>query len=154
MGEKNSEAVARKLLIYSQALPKGLVGSGSAKGTAASESAVLHYLSTCDPEEGVIPSEIAAQMGYSRARVTRILDALEARDEIVRVHDSEDRRRVLVYITEHGRRTISEYNAKSTKALSHFLEGLGEEDSQELLRILRKGYKITYGSHSPDDLDV
>lgn len=149
---EDSADVARKLLIYSRALPKGLVGTP--KGAQASESAALHYLASKDPSEEVIPSEIASQLGYSRARVTRILDALEARGEIERVPDKQDRRRVLVFATEKGRKTLRETDAKSTAGLMDFIDSLGENDSRELLRILRKGYENTYNSHVPDDLNV
>ena len=35
-----------------------------------------------------------------------------------------------------------------------FIDSLGEEDADELVRILRKGYQNTFTSHSPSDLDV
>lgn len=153
MGAKtSSEETARKLLVYSRALPKGLIGSR--KGAAESESAVLFYLCNKDEKDEVIPSEIAAEFGYPRARVTRILDALESRSEIKRVHDKQDRRRVLVYATEKGRAASRESDAKATEGLVKFIDSLGEEDSDELVRILRKGYQNTFTSHSPSDLDV
>ena len=153
MGAKtSSEETARKLLVYSRALPKGLIGSR--KGAAESESAVLFYLCNKDEKDEVIPSEIAAEFGYPRARVTRILDALESRGEIKRVHDKQDRRRVLVYATEKGRAASRESDAKATEGLVKFIDSLGEEDADELVRILRKGYQNTFTSHSPSDLDV
>ena len=148
----SSEETARKLLVYSRALPKGLIGSG--KGTNESEAAVLLYLCNKGEKDEVIPSEIASELGYSRARVTRILDALESRDEIRRVHDKQDRRRVLVYATEKGRAASRDTDAKSTEGLVRFIDSLGEDDANELLRILRKGYENTYDSHVPSDLDV
>ena len=147
-----SEETARKLLVYSRALPKGLIGSR--KGAAESESAVLFYLCNKDEKDEVIPSEIAAEFGYPRARVTRILDALESRGEVKRVHDKQDRRRVLVYATEKGRAASRESDAKATEGLVKFIDSLGEEDADELVRILRKGYQNTFTSHSPSDLDV
>lgn len=153
MGAKtSSEETARKLLVYSRALPKGLIGSR--KGAAESESAVLFYLCNKDEKDEVIPSEIAAEFGYPRARVTRILDALESRGEVKRVHDKQDRRRVLVYATEKGRAASRESDAKATEGLVKFIDSLGEEDADELVRILRKGYQNTFISHSPSDLDV
>ena len=153
MGAKtSSEETARKLLVYSRALPKGLIGSR--KGAAESESAVLFYLCNKDEKDEVIPSEIAAEFGYPRARVTRILDALESRGEGKRVHDKQDRRRVLVYATEKGRAASRESDAKATEGLVKFIDSLGEEDADELVRILRKGYQNTFTSHSPSDLDV
>lgn len=152
MDSMSSEEVARKLLVYSRALPKGLVRT--AKGTQASESAVLYFLTTRGDDEEVIPSEIASQLGYSRTRVTRILDALEQRGFVERVHDRQDRRRVLVHATESGRTASLEENAEAIEGLQGFIEGLGEKDAIELLRILRKGYENTYDSHAPDDLNV
>lgn len=153
MGAKtSSEETARKLLVYSRALPKGLIGSR--KGAAESESAVLFYLCNKDEKDEVIPSEIAVEFGYPRARVTRILDALESRGEVKRVHDKQDRRRVLVYATEKGRAASRESDAKATEGLVKFIDSLGEEDADELVRILRKGYQNTFTSHSPSDLDV
>lgn len=149
---KDREEVARKLLVYSRALPKGLIGSG--KGSTESETAVLYYLANKNEKDEVIPSEIASEFGYSRTRVTRVLDALEGRGEIRRVHDKQDRRRVLVYATEKGRKASRDNDAKATEGLMKFIDTLGEDDANELIRILRKSYQENYSSHSPDDLNV
>lgn len=146
------EEAARKLIVYSRSLAKGSLNT--VQGLSVGEAPVLHYLSTKRDREGVSPSDLASQLGYTRARMTRILDSLEAKGFVVREQDTGDRRRVIVYVTDAGRESSCERNAEGVSAVQTLMHDLGERDTQELIRILQKGYKITYGDHSPDDLDL
>lgn len=145
------EETARKLIVYSRGMARGLLNT--VQGLSVGESPVLYYLSTKDDGVGVNPSDLASQLGYSRARMTRILDSLESKGQVRREHDAHDKRRVLVFITEAGRKCSRDENAKGVQAVEKLIDSLGERDTQELIRILQKGDRITYGDHSPDDLD-
>ena len=90
------------------------------------------------------PSEIAKKLKFSRARMSHILESLESKGYIQRRTDSNDRRRVLVSITEEGRDFAAKKNAESVASLSKQLSALGEHDAQELVRILNKAYSLTY----------
>lgn len=91
--------VARKLIVYSRSLAKGSLSA--AGGASVGEAPVLQYLSGIDGD--VIPSEIAKKLKFSRARMSHILDSLESKGYVQRRTDPNDRRRVLVSITEEGR---------------------------------------------------
>lgn len=132
--------VARKLIVYSRSLAKGSLSA--AGGTSVGEAPVLQYLSGIDGD--VIPSEIAKKLKFSRARMSRILDSLESKGYVQRRTDPNDRRRVLVSITEEGRDFAAKKNAESVASLSKQLSALGEHDAQELVRILNKAYSLTY----------
>ncbi|WP_349108398.1 MarR family transcriptional regulator [Collinsella sp. CLA-AA-H302] len=106
------------------------------------ETPVLQYLSGVDDD--VIPSEIAKKLKFSRARMSHILESLESKGYIQRRTDQNDRRRVLVSITEEGRDFAAKKNAESVASLSKQLSALGEHDAQELVRILNKAYSLTY----------
>ena len=86
--------------------------------------------------------------------MTRILDSLEVKGYIMRRQDDSDRRRIIVQATEAGRTFSGEKDSEAVSAVEALINDLGEHDTQELIRILQKGYKITYGDHSPDDLDL
>ena len=90
--------VARKLIVYSRSLAKGSLSA--AGGASVGEAPVLQYLSGIDGD--VIPSEIAKKLKFSRARMSHILDSLESKGYVQRRTDPNDRRRVLVSITEEG----------------------------------------------------
>ena len=92
------EDVAKKLIVYSRSLAKGSLST--VRGASMGEEPVLQYLSKI--EGGVAPSEIAKRLGYSRARMSHILNSLEKKGYIERVPDANDRRRVIVWITVEG----------------------------------------------------
>lgn len=133
------EAVAKKLIVYSRSLAKGSLSSVG--GASVGETPVLQFL-VGNPE--VIPSELAKKLGFSRARMSHILDSLETKGYITRTQDEHDRRRVIVSITESGREYAQQKNAESVSSLAQQLSVLGEHDANELVRILNKAYSITY----------
>lgn len=134
------DEVARKLIVYSRSLAKDSLSA--AGGANVGETPVLQYLPRADGD--VIPSEIAKKLGFSRARMSHILDSLETKGYVTRRPDPSDRRRVLVSITESGRDYAAKKNAESVALLSNQLSSLGEHDAQELVRILNKAYSLTY----------
>lgn len=134
------EDVARKLIVYSRSLAKGSLSTVG--GASVGEAPVLQFLANTTDE--VIPSEIAKKLSFSRARMSHILDALEGKGFITREQDANDRRRVIVRITDTGREHAEKKNAESVSSLAKQLSALGEHDAIELVRILNKAYSITY----------
>lgn len=134
------EDVARKLIVYSRSLAKGSLSTVG--GASVGEAPVLQYLANTTDE--VIPSEIAKKLSFSRARMSHILDSLEGKGYITRTQDEKDRRRVIVRITDEGRAHAAQKNAESVSSLAKQLSALGEDDANELMRILNKAYSITY----------
>lgn len=138
------EAAANKLILYSRALAKGSLST--AYGLSMGEAPVLDLLAR--EQGGTSPSELANRLGYTRSRMTRILDALEAKGFVTRTGDPTDRRRVIVLVTEKGRSFSRERREEGVNDLSSGLATLGEHDTKELLRVLEKAYAITYDRDS------
>lgn len=134
------EDAANKLIKYSKALAKGSMSG--AYGLSMGESPVLAYI--CRSEDPLTPSELAKRLGYSRSRMTRILDALAAKGYITREHDKNDGRKIIVLATESGRKFSTESRAEGVGNLAESLTKLGEEDTRDLIRVLEKAYSITY----------
>ncbi|WP_154028478.1 MarR family transcriptional regulator [Olsenella uli] len=134
------EVAANKLLVYSRALAKGSLST--AYGLSMGEAPVLDLLSRMP--DGMSPSYLASRLGYTRSRMTRILDSLSAKGYVRRAADSHDRRRVTAFATEKGRKFSREQRAEGVNDLAARLTTLGEHDTKELLRVLEKAYSITY----------
>jgi DNA-binding MarR family transcriptional regulator len=64
----------------------------------------LRCLGVLDREGPMVASVLADRVGLSRPAMTAALDRLTAAGYIRRVHDTEDRRRVLVEVTAQARR--------------------------------------------------
>ncbi|HOO28515.1 MAG TPA: MarR family transcriptional regulator [Lachnospiraceae bacterium] len=86
----------------------------------------------------VIPSDISKEMGITSARVAAALNSLEGKGLISRRIDGEDRRRILVDLTEDGKRKICRQHRKVMGAIINMLQYLGEDDAKELIRIMKK----------------
>ena len=134
------EDAAKKLIMYSRGVAKGSVGT--AYGMSMGEDPVLEYLSR--QEGGMNPSELADALGYTRPRMTRILDSLENKGFVVREPDVNDRRRVIVRCTDAGREHAHDHSSGGVSNLAKTLSGMGEHDVRELLRALETAYSITY----------
>ncbi len=104
------------------------------------EAAVIMTLHTADSP--LTPTEIARRARISQARVANVLGALEKKGWVSREHDSVDRRRVVVSITPEGDAVRAARRRELDDAACAFLNRLGHEDTQELLRILKRCNQI------------
>ncbi|GKX27748.1 MarR family transcriptional regulator [Vallitalea longa] len=105
------------------------------------EKSVIGYL--IEVEDGVTPSKLAQFIGVSTARVANILNKLEDKGCIIRKMDTKDRRRIIVYITEKGRKTGLRAKEYAVEHISKVLAELGEHDAKEHIRIMKRIYHIT-----------
>ena len=75
------------------------------------EMAMLGFLTYEKSETN--PKELSERFNLSTARVANTLNSLERKEYIKRVHDSFDRRKVMVYITEKGKKVFLFYGMDS-----------------------------------------
>lgn len=100
------------------------------------ENFMLNYIS--QRQGGIIPSEISNEMGITSARIAAALNSLEAKGLITRRIDTEDRRRILIELTEAGREQAKKHYDMIMNITINMLQYLGEEDAMELIRIMKK----------------
>lgn len=108
------------------------------------EHFVLFYISK--HEGNVIPSEISNEMGISTARIAAALNSLEGKGLITRKIDVDDRRRILVNLTDSGHKQVEKHSENVLNVTIHMLQYLGEKDANEFLRIMRK-----FAEKDPED---
>ena len=104
--------------------------------SASGEEGLLHYLAC--KHAGVYSGVLKDQLGVGSGRMADILRRLEEKELIVRSEDTEDSRRVVVHITELGRERAVSMNQRVLAWYERLHEYLGEEDSRELIRLLKK----------------
>jgi DNA-binding MarR family transcriptional regulator len=98
---------------------------------------VLGRLETEFPD-GVRASELSTRMNVTKGAITHVLNHLEALGFIERVADENDRRVVLVQLTQKGRDLDVNRRAFVKKEMGQLVKFLGEEDTQELIRLLNR----------------
>ena len=77
------------------------------------------------------------QLHVVPGRMTDILKSLENKGFIKRCKDNEDRRKVNVFLTEEGKIEAKEKRKYITEEYRGLFEILGEEDTKELIRLLK-----------------
>ena len=104
-------------------------------GVTASQAMTLNFLG----EEDAIPTNVLGQkLQITSATMTGILDRLEKVDLIERRPHPDDRRAILVCLSEKGARYAMEINAIMGEANTEFLNNLSHEESQTFRNLLKQ----------------
>ena len=98
---------------------------------------VLHH-----PDEspnGIQMTELADRILYSKSGFTRVIDRMEEADLVRRVRPPNDRRSILVLLTEKGTKTLERARRHHRDGIQrHFSEHLSDTDVKALTRALEK----------------
>ena len=97
---------------------------------------ILWYLKYAERE--VIAGDLARELGVSPPRIANLLKKMEKHGFITRHPSAEDARRSVVEITPEGCRCITESEEQSFSFMEFLLDKIGQDDLNELIRILRK----------------
>lgn len=96
----------------------------------------------CNNKDSIFAGELAKNLGLTSGRITNILKNIEKKNYIVRESDAKDMRRVSVTLTDNGRAYIAEVYEKMIDRHQRIFRALGEHDSMELIRILKRGHDL------------
>lgn len=88
---------------------------------------LLAYLSS---EEYLTMSDIAKKMGHSTAAATGLVDRLEKLGYVERVHAAEDRRKIMVQITQKGVELVSRMRKEIATDLAGLLSEMDEDQAE------------------------
>jgi DNA-binding MarR family transcriptional regulator len=99
-------------------------------------------LDVIDQRPGLTAGELATAVGLSPGAVTTVLDRLEQRGFVRRIRDSEDRRRVMVELTEEANRVAWEAYGPLGQMGAPLIEKMSDKDLETLIRFLRGGTEI------------
>ncbi|MCL2085183.1 MAG: MarR family winged helix-turn-helix transcriptional regulator, partial [Oscillospiraceae bacterium] len=78
------------------------------------------------------------EMRVSSARVAAALNSLEQKGLITRQINKDDRRKILVGVTEHGKKMAEKHRQDVIGVAAKLLNLLGEHDAKEYVRITGK----------------
>ena len=97
--------------------------------------------------EGVKVSTLSELLDISKSAVSQMINALEDKGYVERVTTKNDRRVVYVRLTENGKERLAKELRAFLQGMDKIFTKMGEEDTEELLRLLEKLYTIV-SNHS------
>jgi len=129
-----TDATARDLMVVMKQLlaDKGREFFAALEAVGISFSQVKCLMVLADSSEPLPVKELSDRLGLSLPAVSRAVEGLVQRDEVVRKEDERDRRSKLVTVTARGRRTYDQMLAVRMAGVRSFVEEL-EPDEREAL---------------------
>jgi DNA-binding MarR family transcriptional regulator len=89
--------------------------------------------------DGIRMNELAERILYSKSGFTRVVDRMEEAALVRRVRPANDRRSILVVLTDHGRTTMEQARRHHRHAIEeHFSRHLADTDIKALTRAFEK----------------
>jgi DNA-binding MarR family transcriptional regulator len=86
---------------------------------------------------GLSQSDLADALGIERARMVRLLDALERRGFTVRLPSATDRRSHALFLTADGGKSLEQIEALVARHEAHVIERLGPARRKALIKMLK-----------------
>lgn len=124
-------------LIFEQTFQKKI--AGKFRELSKNQPMVIKIIGT---EEEIMPSTLGKYTGMEKSSLTRMVDDLEKKGVVFRKTDPEDRRKVLVSLTEKG---FDYYNCLSriaTEMADEILQFVDDKDVEDYLNSLETMVKI------------
>ena len=87
---------------------------------------------------GVTVSMLSDRLHNSRPAVTRLINDLAEQGYVVQLTAKQDRRFVYLMLTQEGQAVLCQAKHAFFTAVHEIVQMLGQEDSRELLRLLRR----------------
>jgi DNA-binding MarR family transcriptional regulator len=98
----------------------------------------LGVLLAIDRYQSASQQQVAESLGVDRTTMVAIIDALEAKEIIVRRPDPEDRRRNVIELTQAGRTLLRQATAASDVAEAELLAPLSRQEGEQLRTLLAR----------------
>lgn len=90
---------------------------------------------------GVTATMLSRDIGIKTPSVNTVLSSLEAKGLICRRTSPEDRRFVLITLSEEGLKLVQEFQDRFEKKMKGLVEYLGSEKSEQLTELMNEVYK-------------
>ena len=140
MEEKNSLALAHELFQLIKRIPRLNLTQKTIGGLTRSEHELLVILliNFDDDTRALTVSEISSLLQITPAGVTHLINPLEQAGYIKRLGDPNDRRVVLIGLTDKGSRAANTLIADIQEHLIGLFNHLGEEDSMIFVHLMSR----------------
>jgi DNA-binding MarR family transcriptional regulator len=99
--------------------------------------------------EAVRISQISSKLEITNAATTQMIDTLESQGFVERQYDDSDHRITLVKLTEDGKAALKFAFMQTTVYLDGLFDYLGEEDTNNLTRLIDKMMEYTLKTMEP-----
>ena len=144
MKQKTSLDLTRELFQIMKQFPRPKLKQSSIDGLTRSEYELLVMLvmSLGDDKKAFTVTEISNLLQITPAGVTHLINPLELAGYIERLQAPNDRRIVLIGLTDKGTKVAEALISEVQEQLIGLVNHLGEDDSKTLIRLMAKSIEF------------
>jgi DNA-binding MarR family transcriptional regulator len=143
MREKTSVALTSDLFRLTKQFPRPKLKQGAVDGLTRSEYELLVMLVVHHGKETAFSvTELSNLLQITPAGVTHLINPLEEAGYVRRLQAPNDRRVVLVGLTDKGKHLAESLISELQEQLVGLVNHLGEEDSRTLIRLLSRSIEF------------
>jgi len=124
-------------LIFEQTFQKKIIGKF--KGLSKNQPIVIKIIGM---EDEIMPSTIGKYTGMEKSSLTRMVDDLEEKGIVFRKTDPDDRRKVLISLTEKGLKCYNYLSEITVEMADEILEFVDERDIEDYVQSLETIVRI------------
>ncbi|BBF43895.1 transcriptional regulator, MarR family [Lachnospiraceae bacterium KM106-2] len=129
------------------------LGCRHQKETTQTETFIMMMISRHEEENKIIKvSDIAHHLNNTMPAISRMLKQLEQKNYIVRTTDANDRRSVIIKLTEEGRKVVASQTEMLDQLTNRVVERFGSDDLEELIELIKKMQTIIQEEMSRDGI--
>ena len=89
-------------------------------------------------KDGMSIVDLGKETALSKSTLTSMIDRLEESNHLKRVHSKDDRRKILIFLTEKNKRLQSKYIAVSREMTDIYFAGFSEEERDQFELYLQR----------------
>ncbi|WP_222854280.1 MarR family winged helix-turn-helix transcriptional regulator [Fodinicola acaciae] len=136
--DARAEEIAGRIHLLAKHMSRPRQRSLEAQGLQQWEFQTLKLLRRRGRPYEATPGELAAAIGLSPAAMTKRLDGMERSGYVRRSHDSQDRRRVTVRLTQAGMKAWSQAIDEQGRVEQKLVHALNADQQDQLAALLRQ----------------
>jgi len=101
-----------------------------------SEFFLMQKLASLNPDDGFDLREVRESLSISKSGISKMLSTLERKGHLTRETDKNDRRNLIVSLTERGHMCVERLEKHVDAMFSEYIARIGEEDLKQLFSII------------------
>ena len=88
--------------------------------------------------DGDIQNNLAKMTNRNKGSITRLIATMEDKNLVARIPDPEDQRLNRIYVTKNGHQIFKDSNPIIIESFNQLQEGIGQDEVELLIEILKK----------------
>lgn len=136
--DRETEGIVERIAALAKRLDRSMEETVSQHGISYGEWKVLHNLRRAEPQYRSTPGKLSDRLGLSSGAMTNRLDRLEAEGLVRRLPDPNDRRSVVVELTDEGLQRWREATGRQARVEADIASTLDDGEKTQLDSLLRR----------------